>query len=423
MTVNTTTLAGGMRVATDAIAGAESAAVGVWVDVGARDEPARLNGISHLLEHMAFKGTRRRDARAIAQEIEDVGGHVNAYTSREYTAYYARVLANDVPLAIEILADILQNATFAPDELEKERWVVMQEIAQVFDTPDDLIFDLFQECAFPDQPMGRSILGSSAGVAALGREALIDFMGRYYTADAMVLTAAGAVDHDRVVRLAERHFAGLSPANGHTAQPAAYGGGAAEHEDDVEQLHLVVGCGGFGFEDEDYDPAQLLTGALGGGMSSRLFQEVREKRGLAYSIYAFHSAFVDSGLFGVYAGCAPEDAAQVAELIADELLRAGDGLSPEELERARTQQKAGLLMARESTSARCEALARQMLVYGRPLPPEEIVARLDAVGPRELCRCARRLLAMPKPTVATIGPRGGPGDDMSQFDRIAWRLN
>ena len=413
-----TTLDSGMRVVTDAMEGVESAAVGVWVDVGARDEPAELNGISHLLEHMAFKGTERRDAMAIAQEIEDVGGHVNAYTSREHTAFFARVLKDDVPLAVDMLSDILQHSTFLEEELEKERWVVMQEIAQVHDTPDDLVFDLFQEKAYPDQPLGRSILGSSKGVEGFQRSSLADFQSRFYTADAMILSAAGAVDHDAVVRMAESQFGNLRRRNGHVAEPAVYRGGGVEQDDDVEQVHLILGFDGVGYRDDDYFAIQVLTGALGGGMSSRLFQEVREKRGLAYSIFAFHSSYVDGGLFGVYAGCADEDAAEVAVLVADELKRSTEGISESELNRARTQIKAGLLMSRESTSTRCENAARQILIHGRHLPQEEIVARLDAVTGDDMRRCAERLFCKGAPTVATIGPKSG----MGQYERIAARL-
>ena len=419
MAFEITTLDSGLRVVTDAIEGVESAAVGVWVDVGARDEPHELNGISHLLEHMAFKGTDRRDAMAIAQEIEDVGGHVNAYTSREHTAYYARVLKDDVPLAVDILSDILQHSTFLEDELEKERWVVSQEIAQVYDTPDDYVFDLFQEQAFPGQPLGRSILGTSEVVESFRREALADFQGRFYTGDSMILAAAGGVDHDTIVRMAESQFGNLRRKNGHAPEPAVYGGGAVEREDDVEQVHLILGFDGVGYSDPDYYAIQLLTGALGGGMSSRLFQEVREKRGLAYSIYAFHSSYVDGGLFGVYAGCADEDAAEVATVVADELKRSTDGISQAELDRARTQIKAGLLMSRESTSARCENAARQLLIHGRHVPQEEIVARLEAVTSDDMRRCAGRLFCNGRPTVATIGPKSGIG----QYDRIAARLS
>ncbi len=418
MSVEVSRLDNGMRVVTDHIDGVESAAVGVWVDVGARDEPAELNGISHLLEHMAFKGTDRRDAQAIAQEIEDVGGHVNAYTSREHTAYYARILKDDISLAVDMLADILQNSTFYDEELERERWVVMQEIVQVYDTPDDLVFDLFQECAFPEQAMGRSILGTPEKVEGFDRDSLKEFMGRYYSADSMVLAASGAVEHDRLVELAGEHFAGLRHSNMHSAEPVAYGGGRREQSDDVEQVHMVMGFDGVGYEDPDYYAVQLLSNALGGGMSSRLFQEIREKRGLAYSIYAFGSSFIDGGLFGVYAGCAEEDSQDVGDLIADELVRVTEGISPPELERARTQLKAGLLMSRESTSSRCETAARQMLVFGRPVPQHEVVAKLDAVDGDQVKDCAGRLFQSCQPTFAAIGPDAG----IHHYERIAGRF-
>ncbi len=415
MSLDVTRLANGLRVVTDRVEGVGSAAVGVWVDVGARDEPERLHGISHLLEHMAFKGTKRRNARMISQEIEDVGGYVNAYTSRENTAYYARVLGDDVPLAIDILADILQNSVFDEHELEKERWVVEQEIAQVFDTPDDLIFDIFQERAFPDQPMGRSILGTPRSISGMTRDTLVGHMSDYYTADSMILAGAGAVDHDSIVRLAEEHFQDLTRSNGHVTAPAAYDGGAVEREDDVEQLHLIVGCPGFGFDHDNYYPVQFFSNALGGGMSSRLFQEIRENRGLAYSIFSFHSAFADSGLFGIYAGCAQEGACEVVDLVVAEIVRSVDGLEDGEIDRARTQMKAGLLMSRESTTARCEALARQMLIFGRYISEEEIVEKIDAVTAEDIRRCAQALFCDASPTVASIGPAEG----IVQYERIA----
>ena len=407
MSLDVTRLANGLRIVTDRVEGVGSASVGVWVNVGARDEPDHLQGISHLLEHMAFKGTRRRNARMIAQEIEDVGGYVNAYTTRENTAYYARVLGDDVPLAVDVLADILQNSIFDETELEKERWVVEQEIAQVFDTPDDLVFDLFQECAFPDQPMGRSILGTPASIADMTRETLKGHMTGHYTADSMVLSAAGAVDHGEIVRLAEDLFSDLPRANGHVPRPATYAGGAIDRKDDVEQFHFVMGCPGFGICDENFYPVQFFSSALGGGMSSRLFQEIREDRGLAYSIYSFHSAFEDSGLFGIYAGCAASDAREVANLIVDEIARTADGLADDEIERARTQMKAGLLMARESTAARCESLGRQMLVFGRTLSEDEIIGKIEAVCADDVRSCVETLFRDTSPAMACIGPEEG----------------
>lgn len=407
LSLDVTRLANGLRVVTDSIEGVGSAAVGVWVNVGARDEPDHLHGISHLLEHMAFKGTERRSARMIAQEIEDVGGYVNAYTTRENTAYYARVLGDDVPLAIDVLGDILQNSVFDECELEKERWVVEQEIAQVFDTPDDLVFDLFQECAFPDQPMGRSILGTPASIAGMTRQTLLGHMTGHYTAESMVLSAAGAVDHGEIVRLAEEQFCDLPRSNGHLPRPAAYAGGAIDRKDDVEQVHLVMGCPGFGICDDNYYPVQFFSNALGGGMSSRLFQEIREDRGLAYTIYSFHSAFEGSGLFGIYAGCAEADAREVANLVVDAIARTADGLADDEIERARTQMKAGLLMARESTAARCEALARQMLVFGRTITEEEIIGKIEAVCAEDIRECAETLFQGTRPAMACIGPEEG----------------
>ncbi len=407
MSLDVTRLASGLRVVTDSIDGIGSAAVGVWVNVGARDEPDHLHGISHLLEHMAFKGTNRRSARMIAQEIEDVGGYVNAYTSRENTAYYARVLGDDLPLAVDVLADILQNSIFDENELEKERWVVEQEIAQVFDTPDDLVFDLFQECAFPDQPMGRSILGTPESIGGMTRQTLLGHMRGHYTGESMVLSAAGAVDHGEIVRLAEDRFCNLPCSNGHVPRPAAYSGGTIDRKDDVEQVHLVMGCPGFGLRDDSFYAAQFFSNALGGGMSSRLFQEIREDRGLAYAIYSFHMACADSGLFGIYAGCAQEDARDVANLIVDVTARTVDGLADDEIERARTQMKAGLLMGRESTAGRCEALARQMLVFGRPVSEEEVIGKIDDVCATDIRQCADTLFRGTRPAMACIGPEEG----------------
>ena len=407
MSLDVTRLANGLRVVTDSIDGVGSAALGVWVNVGARDEPDQLHGISHLLEHMAFKGTSRRSALKIAQEIEDVGGYVNAYTTRENTAYHARVLGDDVPLAIDVLADILQNSVFDESDLEKERWVVEQEIAQVFDTPDDLVFDLFQECAFPGQPMGRSILGTPASIAGMTRQTLLEHMEGHYTTESMVLAAAGAVDHAEIVHLAQDRFCNLPRSNGHVPRPATYSGGTIDRKDDVEQVHLVMGCPGFGICDDNFYAVRFFCEALGGGMSSRLFQEIREDRGLAYSIYSFHQAFADSGLFGIYAGCAQADAGEVAGLIVDVTARAVDGLADDEIERARTQMKAGLLMGRESTASRCEALARQMLVFGRTFSVEEIMSKIDDVCASDIKRCADTLFQGTRPAMACIGPEKG----------------
>ena len=415
MSVELATLPNGLRVVTDSNLKLESAAVGVWVDAGGRHETREVNGVAHLLEHMAFKGTESRSARGIAEEIEAVGGHLNAYTSREHTAYYARVLKADVPLAIDILADILQRSTFAEDELARERAVVVQEIGQAEDTPDDIIFDHLQAAAFPDQPLGWSILGPAEGVAAMSRDALRGFMGRHYRAQNMVVAAAGAVRHDEIVRLAERQFGGLAAAEPRSLDPARWSGGDRREDRDLEQVHFALALPSVPYSDPDFYASQIYSTMLGGGMSSRLFQEVREKRGLCYSIFSFASSFVDGGLFGVYAGTGADEIAELADVVVAELLRAGDDATEEEVARARAQLKAGTLMSLESSSSRVEQLGRQMLIYGRPLGIEEIVARIDGVDAAAVRRIARRIAGAGRPTIAALGPLG----QLAQYDEVA----
>jgi len=403
MTVEVTTLANGLRVASAAMPHVETVSLGVWVGVGTRDEPAENNGVAHLLEHMAFKGTERRTARAIAEEIEAVGGHLNAYTSRESTAYFAKVLKQNVPLAVDIIADILQHSVFDETELAREREVVLQEIGQAHDTPDDIIFDHFQEAAFPDQPLGRPVLGQAAVVGAMPRDALVDYMSSRYQAPDMVLAAAGNLSHDALVALAERHFTTLPAGRTNGRAPACYRGGAYREAKDLEQLHIVLGFPGFSFSDPDYYVFSVYSTLLGGGMSSRLFQEVREKRGLAYSIYSFTGSFMDGGLFGVYAGTGATQVEELIPVIGEQMEAVAREPGDAEIERARNQIKAGLLMSLESTNARSEQLANQLLVYGRPIPVDEIVGRIDAVDAVAIRRLADRLRSGPV-TVAALGP-------------------
>ena len=405
MSVRVSELSGGLRVVTHRMETVETVSLGVWVHVGTRFEAAEVNGVSHLLEHMAFKGTERRNARAIAEEIEAVGGHLNAYTSREITAYHATVLKEDVALAVDIITDILQNPIFDETELGRERAVVIQEIGQTRDTPDDIVFDQFQETAFPDQPMGRPVLGPPEIVAAMPSEVLRAYMGTHYTAPRMVVAAAGNLDHDAVVRLVERGFAGLGGGAGAAPQPARYAGGDQREQRDLEQVHLLIGFAGFAYDDDDYYAAQAMSMLLGGGMSSRLFQEIRETRGLAYSIYSFNSAYIDSGLFGIYCGTGEEEVAELVPALCTEITRAASDIEEPELKRARAQLRAGLLMSLESTASRAEQLARQLLVLGRPLPLEEITDHIEAVDVAAVERTIARLLAS-RPTVTAIGPLG-----------------
>ncbi len=418
MAVEVTTLANGMKVCTDAMDHVESVALGVWVDTGTRFERPQVNGIAHMLEHMLFKGTATRTARAIAEEIEAVGGNMNAYTGRETTAFHAAVLKEDTGLAIDVIADILQNSLLDPAELEREKTVVLQEIGQALDTPDDVIFDQLQDTAFPNQMLGRPVLGTEDTVKALSRDDLVRHLSSYYTPDRMILAASGRLEHARIVELAQRAFPGKAAANDRPdAAMARYQGG--EHRDGrpLEQAHLTLGFEGLSYRDPDFYALAVFSTLFGGGMSSRLFQTVREERGLVYSIYSFASSYAETGLFGIYAGTGAAEVAEVVPLVCEEFAKVAQNLQEEELVRARNQLKAATLMSLESTSSRCESLARQMLVWGRPLPVAEVVARIEAVDQDAVRRVVRRLLGS-RPTLAALGPLQG----LEAMDNIARRL-
>lgn len=417
MSVEVSTLSNGLRVATDRMDTVETASLGAWVGVGTRHEPAAVNGVAHMLEHMAFKGTKRRSAYAIAEEIEAVGGHLNAYTSRENTAFYARVLADDVPLAIDIIGDILQSSTFDQDELQRERAVVLQEIGQAADTPDDIIFDHFQETAYPGQALGRPVLGTSEIVGSFQRETLRDYMANHYGAQNMVISAAGKVDHGDFVELVEAHFGNLAEGTALEEEGADYSGGDYREKRDLEQVHFLLGFRAVDYHDPDYYSALLLSTLFGGGMSSRLFQEIREKRGLVYSIYSFASAYRDDGVFGIYAGTGQEEAAEMVPVICDELLKLCDGVGEEEVSRAAAQLKASILMSRESSGSRCEQLAQQLLVYGRPIEAGEIVEKISAIDGAMIADLARHMIAS-APTCAAMGPIG----QVTSLEQIVSRL-
>ncbi len=416
--VRITTLPNGLRVATDRVDSVETTSIGVWSGIGTRHEPAEHNGVAHLLEHMVFKGTKRRSARDIVVEIEDVGGYLNAYTGREQTAFFAKVLAEDTKLAVDILADILQNSEFDAEELTRERAVVLQEIGQAEDTPDDIIFDYFQETAFPDQAMGRPVLGRAEIVESLPRDVVAGYMATRYRADRMVLAASGRLDHDELVDLAAKLFDRLPTGTLPNVEPASYAGGDHRAERDLEQVHLVLGFDGLGYNDPDYYVAAILSQLLGGGMSSRLFQEVREKRGLVYSIHSFGSSYLDGGLFGIYAGTGEKEVAELLPVVCDELTKLVGGMNEPEVRRAAAQLKAGTLMAREKPSARCEQLASQLLIYGRPIPPSEVVARIDAVTLDDVTRLAGNLFKS-KPSLTALGPVA----QVMEYDALVGRLS
>jgi predicted Zn-dependent peptidase len=417
MTTELATLPNGLRIVTDRIGTVATVSLGLWVDVGTRNEAPAINGAAHFLEHMAFKGTERRTARDIAEEIEAVGGHLNAYTSRESTAYYAKVLKEDVTLALDILADILLNSTFDAAELERERQVILQEVGQANDTPDDIIFDYFQECAYPGQAMGRPVLGTPEIIRRLSRESVMGYLSEHYGARKMVLSASGNLEHERIVALADKLLAAMPAEREGATEPARYVGGEHREDRDLEQLHLVLGFPGIELADPDYYAASVLSTAFGGGMSSRLFQEVREKRGLVYTIHSFAHGFRDGGLFGIYAGTGEDEAGELVPVLCEETSKLADGLQPVELQRAKAQMKAGLLMSLESTGARCEQMAQHMLIHGTPFDPADMVRRIEAVDDAAIGRVVKRWRSAP-PTLAALGPLGR----LEDFDRLRARL-
>ena len=409
MTLRLDTLPNGFRIVTEHMPGLQSASVGIWVTAGGRHERAEQNGIAHFLEHMAFKGTKKRSALRIAEEIEDVGGYINAYTSKEMTAYYARVLSADVGLALDVISDIVLNPVFDEREIEVERHVILQEIGQALDTPDDIIFDWLQEASYPDQPFGRTILGPADRVAAFNREDLTRFVAEHYGPDQMILAAAGGVDHDAIVAQATEVFGGLKPVGAPTVQLAAFGGLERREIKDLEQVHFALAFESPNYRAPDVYAAQIYATALGGGMSSRLFQKIREERGLCYSIFAQSGAYEDTGQITIYAGTSENEISALMQLTVDELKRAADDMSDAEVARARAQLKAGLLMGLESPSSRAERLARLLAIWGRVPDVDEAVQKIDAVGTSDVRKYAAEM-AGSRAALALYGPVGNaPG--------------
>ncbi|MEO1066245.1 MAG: pitrilysin family protein [Pseudomonadota bacterium] len=419
MDVQTTRLPNGLTVVTDRMAHLKSAALGVWVNAGSRSETVSQHGLAHLLEHMAFKGTKTRSALQIAEEIEAVGGELNAATSIESTAYYARVLSENVPLAVDILSDILQNATIDAEELGKEQHVILQEIGAAHDTPEDLVFDRFQETAYPDQAIGRPILGTPESVAAFDSTAIADYLSTHYRAGSMVVSAAGDIDHDHFVDLVSSGLSQVHDAISEPPETSTYVGGEWVENRDLQEAQIVLGFEGRAYHHEDFFTTQMLAAVLGGGMSSRLFQEVREKRGLCYSVYAFHWGYSDTGLFGIHAATGSEDIEQIMPVIIDELHAIRSCLKQEEVDRAKAQMRASLLMSLESPAARAGQMARHILLFGRPLTPEEQIEKLDAVTPADIMRVAHMIFSESRPTLAAIGPV----DKLLSVDDIQHRLD
>ena len=419
MSVKITTLDSGVTVVSHPMAQLETVAMGIWVEAGSRDEAPAQNGIAHLLEHMAFKGTPRRTARQIVEEIETAGGDINASTSMESTGFYARVLKQDWPLALDILSDILLNPVFDEHELEREKDVVLQEIAASLDTPDDLVFDLAQACAYDGHALGRTILGEPRQVSRYRAGDLVAYRDRHYTGGRMVLAAAGRIEHDELVAKARTLLAPALKGDVPERSVPHFKGGSKFIRKRLDQTHLVISLPGPGYRNKDIYAFQMLAGILGGGMSSRLFQDVREKRGLCYSVYSYVSALADAGQFSFYAGAAPGKAAELTDVACDVIRSAGEGVSADEVNRARAQIKAGLVMSLESAQARADQIARQYMAFGKVPAISSIIAKVDAVTPDQIKALAKRLFAGAPVAYAAVGGI----KQLASYDRVVAKFN
>ncbi len=398
-----TTLKNGLRIITSTNKEIETVSLGIWVKTGAAFETADVNGISHFLEHTVFKGTARRSALQITEEIENAGGQSNAYTAREFTAFYAKMLKNDAELAVDVLTDILLNPTFPMQEIIKERDVVIQEIKQTIDTPDDIIFDYFQQCAFPDQPIGRPILGPEANICRFDSDMLRGYLKNNYAAENMVMCAVGNIEHADFVRMVESRMGGLRSKTSSIEAPQIYKGGFYKENRCIEQAHMALGFEGCRYETEDYYPSIIFSTLFGGGMSSRLFQEIREKRGLVYTVYSYTTSHTQSGLFGIYASTGPDDVCKLVPVVVDEIKKVcQEKVLPSELARAKTQLKASMLMSLESSSATAEILARQQLIFNRFITVEEMVERIEKVTAEDIQRVTQKMFSS-DPTYTLMG--------------------
>jgi predicted Zn-dependent peptidase len=418
MTIHITTLSNGLRIATDTMMESESVVLGAWVGVGTRHEPWNASGVAHLVEHMMFKGTKKRSAYGISKEIENSGGAMNAHTSREETAYYARVLPENTALGLDIIADMLQNSVFNPKEYVREKQVIIQEIGRDMDSPETQIDDITYRLAFPRQTMGRNILGDAKRIHTMPRDSVIDYVARYYNAANMVIIATGKVDHGNFVALVKKHFGKLPNGRKPPQKKPRITTGAAIVARDIEQLHLILGFEGPSFHARrDIFATQVLSIILGGSSSSRLFQKIREKRGLVYTISSGHTAFADCGMFQIYAGTDPKRVGELIPVVCEELKDVTRNVTPSELARAKAQGRAGILMGQEDVMRRAESLGHHMLAFGRPIAIAETLKNLMAVTREDVQRAAQKLFAR-KPIFTALGPV----DQVEAYEKIARRL-
>jgi predicted Zn-dependent peptidase len=419
MAIKITELDNGLRVATDTMNDAESVVVGAWVGVGTRHEPWNANGVAHLVEHMMFKGTKTRSAYALSAAIENKGGSMNAHTSREETAYYARVLPEEAETATDVIADMLHHSVFAPKELDRERQVIIQEIGRDLDSPEDYAFDLMHQLALPDQKIGRSILGSAEIIAKLPRSSVTDYVARYYVGANMVLVAAGKISHEAFVAMVKKRFGKLPRGKKPVEDKIRISSGAKLEAKEIEQVHLIFGFAGPGYHARaPYYATQVLSLILGGSSSSRLFQKVREKRGLVYTINTAHAGFSDGGIFQIYAGTDPKRLRELVPVVCEELNDIKINVKSGELARAKAQVRADLLMGQESVSRRAEVMGRQILAYGRPIAADKILQHLLAVTQDGVKEAAQKLFAR-KPIITALGPL----DELEDYETISARLS
>ena len=412
-----TTLPNGLRVITDTVPSVGSVALGIWAHVGTRNEDMQYNGVAHMVEHMMFKGTSKRSAQEIVEVIENVGGNMNAYTSREITSYHMHLLKEDMPLALDVLADMFLNSTMPDDEIERERHVILQEIGMVHDTPDDLVFDNYYEAAYPAQAMGAPILGRADIIQSMRRDVMMDYVQTHYTPAHCVISAAGAINHEDFVQRVAQAFGAMPSDKPRQAKPADYKGGEFRTDKDLEQSHIVLGFQGPSRLENDYYAAQVLATLLGGGMSSRLFQEVREKRGLVYSIFSYNSSYLDDGQFGIYAGTGPKDIPELIPVVAQEIAKVQQSVTAPEIERAKAQLRAGALMGRESMMTRADQQAKFLLFRNKVLCPDQMIANINAVDEGAILSTAKRIFSS-RPTLSALGPL----KTLESFDTLAARL-
>lgn len=393
MDVKTTILENGLKVVTIARPQTETVSCGVWVNTGSSCETANINGVSHFVEHMVFKGTKKRSSKQIYEDIENVGGQINAYTSREMTVFYVKMLKNDIELGIDVICDFVMAPLFLEDEMQKEREVIIQEINQTNDDPGDIVFDYFQAAAFNKQPLGMSILGPAKQVKKYAPEILHQYMNDHYGAENMVFAAVGNLEHEKIVEMVRKRMSGLQAKISFIRQKQYYTGGQLIKKHNIEQAHVVLGFSGVDYYNDDYYSTAILSSILGGGMSSRLFQKIREELGLVYSVYSFSDSYADTGIFGIYAGLSIQDIERYITVVADEMKKiASEKISDIELNRTKAQFKSGILSALESSFSTAELIARQSLVYKRVIPIEETLEKINAVSKEDILRVAEKIL-------------------------------